>query len=76
MALCFQQEIGLVDDVLVDEQDILAPTPAPPATRLLQDILFRGTLLPDVCSSLLVFVEAYPTNRLINLVLQGKGKFA
>ncbi|KAH9684650.1 hypothetical protein KPL70_013634 [Citrus sinensis] len=45
MALCFQQEIGLVDDVLADEQDI--PAPAPPATRLLQDIPVRGTLLPD-----------------------------
>ncbi|KAL9441333.1 hypothetical protein AB3S75_019920 [Citrus x aurantiifolia] len=60
MALCFQQKMGLVDDVLVDEQDI--PAPAPPDTRLLQDIPARGTLLPDVCSSLLVFVEAYPTN--------------
>ena len=48
MGLCFQQEIGLVDDVLVDEPDVPAPA--------------RGTLLPDVCSSLLVFVEAYPTN--------------
>ncbi|GAY51976.1 hypothetical protein CUMW_138420 [Citrus unshiu] len=60
MALHFQQETGLVDDVLVDEQDI--PASASPATRLLQDIPVRGTLLPDVCSSLLVFVEAYPTN--------------
>ncbi|KAL9441108.1 hypothetical protein AB3S75_019724 [Citrus x aurantiifolia] len=60
MSLCFQQEIGLVDNVLVDEQDI--PAPAPPATRLLQNIPVRGTLLPDVCSSLLVFVGAYPTN--------------
>ncbi|KAK9221013.1 hypothetical protein WN944_009437 [Citrus x changshan-huyou] len=34
------------------------PAPAPPATRLLQDIPARGTLLPDVYSSLLVFVEA------------------
>ena len=49
-----------MDDVLVDEQDI--PAPAPPDTRLLQDIPARGTLLPDVCSSLLIFVEAYPTN--------------
>ncbi|KAH9714295.1 F-box/LRR-repeat protein [Citrus sinensis] len=48
MNLCFQQEIGLADDVLVDELDVPAPA--------------RGTLLPDVCSSLLVFVEAYPTN--------------
>ncbi|KAL9413749.1 hypothetical protein AB3S75_042272 [Citrus x aurantiifolia] len=62
MALCFQQEMGHVDDVLVDEQDIPAPAPAPPDTRLLQDMPARGTLLPDVCSSLLVFVEAYPTN--------------
>ncbi|KAL9460711.1 hypothetical protein AB3S75_003837 [Citrus x aurantiifolia] len=60
MSLCFQPEMGLVDDVLVDEQDI--PTPAPPDTRLLQDIPARGTLLLDVCSSLLVFVDAYPTN--------------
>ena len=50
-----------MDDVLVDEQDI--PAPAPLATRLLQDIPVQGTLLPNVCLSLLVFVEAYPTNR-------------
>ena len=49
-----------MDDVLVDEQDI--PAPAPLATRLLQDIPVWGTPLPDVCSSLLVFIEAYPTN--------------
>ncbi|KAL9441111.1 hypothetical protein AB3S75_019727 [Citrus x aurantiifolia] len=61
MALYFQQEIGLVDDVLMDEQDI--PAPAPLATRLLQDIPVRGNLLPDVCSLLLVFVGAYPTNK-------------
>ena len=45
---------------LMDEQDI--PAPAPPDTRLLQDIHVQGTLLLDVCLSLLVFVEAYPTN--------------
>ena len=33
-----------------------------PATRLLQDIPVRGTLLLDVRSSLLVFVEAHPPN--------------
>ncbi|KAL9454020.1 hypothetical protein AB3S75_009592 [Citrus x aurantiifolia] len=60
MALCFQHEMGLMDDVLMDEQDI--PAPAPPDTRFLQDIPARGTLLSDVCSSLLAFVDAYPTN--------------
>ena len=33
-----------------------------PATKLLQDIHVRGTLLPDVCSPLLVLVEAHPPN--------------
>ncbi|KAL9433935.1 hypothetical protein AB3S75_028721 [Citrus x aurantiifolia] len=66
MALCFQQEMGLVDDVLVDEQDIL--TPAPPDTKFFRDIPARETLLPGVCSSLLVFVDAYPTNNKISFV--------
>ncbi|KAH9764941.1 N-acetyltransferase domain-containing protein [Citrus sinensis] len=52
MALCFLQEIGLADDVLVDEQDI--PAPAPPDTRLLRDTSVRRTLPSDICSSCLV----------------------
>ena len=52
MTLCFLQEIGLADDVLVDEQDI--PAPAPPDTRLLRDTPVRRTLPSDICSSCLV----------------------
>ncbi|KAH9704334.1 hypothetical protein KPL70_011414 [Citrus sinensis] len=52
MALCFLQEIGLADDVLVDEQDI--PAPAPPDTRLLRDTPVRRTLPSDICSSCLL----------------------
>ncbi|GAY54408.1 hypothetical protein CUMW_156480 [Citrus unshiu] len=52
MALCLLQEIGLADDVLVDEQDISAPVP--PRTRLLRDIPVRRTLPSDICSPCLV----------------------
>ncbi|GAY60084.1 hypothetical protein CUMW_199340 [Citrus unshiu] len=45
-------EIGLADDVLVDEQDI--PAPARPDTRLLRDTPVRRTLPSDICSSCLV----------------------
>ncbi|KAH9666451.1 putative disease resistance protein [Citrus sinensis] len=45
-------EIGLADDVLVDEQDI--PAPAPPDTRLLRDTPVRRTLPSDICSLCLV----------------------
>ncbi|KAK9213220.1 hypothetical protein WN943_002607 [Citrus x changshan-huyou] len=51
MASCFLQEIGLADDVLVDEQDILAP--APPDTRLLRDRPVRRTLPSNIYSSCL-----------------------
>ncbi|KAH9684900.1 hypothetical protein KPL70_013722 [Citrus sinensis] len=52
MALCLLQEIGLADDVLVDEQDISAPVP--PCTRLLRDTPVRRTLPSDICSPCLV----------------------
>ncbi|KAK9228988.1 hypothetical protein WN944_021945 [Citrus x changshan-huyou] len=42
MALCFLQEIGLADDVLVDEQDIPAPVPLLPGS-------YRTHLLADFC---------------------------
>ncbi|KAK9188355.1 hypothetical protein WN944_019756 [Citrus x changshan-huyou] len=52
MALCLLQEIGLADDVLVDEQDI--STPVPPRTRLLRNTPVRRTLPSDICSPCLV----------------------
>ena len=52
MALCLLQEIGLADDVLVDEQDIYAPVP--PRTRLLRNTPVRRTLPSDICSPCLV----------------------
>ncbi|KAH9694195.1 protein bonzai 3 [Citrus sinensis] len=42
MALCFLQEIGLADDVLVDEQDIPAPVSLLPGS-------YRTHLLADFC---------------------------
>ncbi|KAK9175137.1 hypothetical protein WN944_027143 [Citrus x changshan-huyou] len=41
-------EIGLADDVLVDEQDISAPVP--PRTRLFRDTPVHRTLPSDICS--------------------------
>ncbi|KAH9754203.1 AAA domain-containing protein [Citrus sinensis] len=52
MVLCLLQEIGLADDVLVDEQDISAPVP--PRTRLLRNTPVRRTLPSDICSPCLV----------------------
>ncbi|KAK9229068.1 hypothetical protein WN944_022025 [Citrus x changshan-huyou] len=46
------REIGLADDVLVDEQDISAPVP--PRIRLLRNTPVRRTLPPDICSPCLV----------------------
>ena len=54
MASGFLQEIGLADDVLVDEQGIPAPAPAPPDARLLRDPSARRTLPSDIRSSCLV----------------------
>ena len=66
VASCFQQGVGLVDGVLAEEQDI--PAPALPATRVLQGTLVRGALLLDVCSSLLIFVEACPSNNFFDKI--------
>ncbi|KAK9215441.1 hypothetical protein WN944_007446 [Citrus x changshan-huyou] len=52
MTLCLLREIGLADDVLVDERDTSAPVP--PRTRLLRNTPVRGTLLSDICSPRLV----------------------
>ncbi|KAH9779621.1 hypothetical protein KPL71_007762 [Citrus sinensis] len=52
MALYLLQEIGLADDVLVDEQDISAPVP--PRTRLLRNTPVCRTLPSDICSPCLV----------------------
>ena len=52
MTLCLLREIGLADDVFVDERDTSAPVP--PRTRLLRNTPVRGTLLSDICSPRLV----------------------
>ncbi|KAK9221076.1 hypothetical protein WN944_009501 [Citrus x changshan-huyou] len=52
MALCLLQEIGLADDVLVDEPDISAPVL--PRTRPLRNTPVRRTLPSDICSPCLV----------------------
>ncbi|KAK9179633.1 hypothetical protein WN943_028835 [Citrus x changshan-huyou] len=73
MALCFLQEIGLADDVLVDEQDI--PAPAPPDTRLLRDTPVRRTLPSNIYSSCLVLQEQSFLQRLAKVGnLSGLGR--
>ncbi|KAL9418316.1 hypothetical protein AB3S75_041176 [Citrus x aurantiifolia] len=52
MALCLLQEIGLVDDVLMNEQDISALVSQ--RTRLLRNTPVRRALSADICSPCLV----------------------
>ncbi|KAL9437828.1 hypothetical protein AB3S75_023657 [Citrus x aurantiifolia] len=52
MALCLLQEIGLVDDLLVNEQDISALVSQ--RTRLLRNTPVRRALSADICSPCLV----------------------
>ncbi|KAL9462032.1 hypothetical protein AB3S75_000097 [Citrus x aurantiifolia] len=52
MALCLLQEIGLVDDVLVNEQDISALVSQ--RTRLLRNTPVRRALSADIYSPCLV----------------------
>ena len=68
MALCFLQEIGLADDVLVDEQDI--PAPALPDTRLLRDTPVRRTLPSNIYSSCLVSSTYFSQTRFTHTLLR------
>ncbi|KAH9712460.1 e3 ubiquitin-protein ligase fancl [Citrus sinensis] len=71
MTLCLLREVGLADDVLVDERDTSAPVP--PRTRLLRNTPVRGTLLSDICSPRLVSSTYFSQTITVSLVLNDSG---